>query len=113
MTKLLLFSFAGILMSISLTAIPSHADALSDFTFERWCTEIAQKDAATCAKHTDADVAEYRRVHAAMSRMEQEDKMEKCRESSKPGAMANCGKRNYEIDPNSPATADPFGLKPR
>jgi hypothetical protein len=93
---------AGVVLAVGLAIPSSRADILDDFTFDRWCTEIAQKDAATCAQHNDADVAEYKRVRAAMSRMQQEDLDRKCRESNQPDAMKNCRLKNYEIDPNPP-----------
>jgi hypothetical protein len=100
--------FAGVILALGLPYHASRAGVLDDFTFDRWCTEIAQKDAATCARHTDADVAEYKRVRAAMSRMEQEYLDEQCKQSSQPDAMKNCRLKNYEIDPNPPVK-EPFG----
>jgi hypothetical protein len=107
MKKVLLIGLTGVALTLALATSPSHANLLSDFTFERWCTEIAQKDAATCAKRNDSDVAEYQRLRAAISRMQQEDLDQKCRESSQPNAMKDCRLKNYEIDPNPPAPSGP------
>lgn len=108
MKKFVFAGIAGVVMALSLPLHASRADVLDDFTFDRWCTEIAQKDAATCARHTDADVAEYKRVRAAMSRMQQEYLDEQCKQSDQPDAMKNCRLKNYEIDPNPPVKG-PFG----
>ena len=113
MKVFLISSLAGAVLALAATNLPARADTVEDFTFEKWCTEIAQKDAATCARHADADVAEYQRVRAAISRMEQDYLDEQCRQSSQKNAMRDCRKKNYEIDPNPPATADPFGLRPK
>ena len=102
MKHVMFAGLAGVVLALGLTMPSSRADILDDFTFDRWCTEIAQKSAATCAQHSDADVAEYKRVRAAISRMQQEDLDRKCKESSQPDAQKNCRLKNYEIDPNPP-----------
>jgi len=107
MKKVLFIGLASVCLTLVLATSPSRADLLSDFTFERWCTEIAQKDAATCAKRSDSDVAEYQRLRSAISRMQQEDLDQKCRESSQPNAMKDCRLKNYEIDPRPPAPSGP------
>jgi hypothetical protein len=106
-------SVVGAVLALATIALPARADTIEDFTYDKWCTEIAQKDAATCARHGEADVSEYLRVRSAMSRMEQDYLDDQCKQSSQPNAMRDCRKKNYEIDPNPPATADPFGLRPR
>ena len=109
MKKILLIGFASVGLTLCLASSPSRANLLDDFTFERWCTEIAQKDAADCARRSDADVAEYQRLKSAISRMQQEDLNQKCRDSSQPNAMKDCRLKNYEIDPNPPAPSGPGG----
>lgn len=109
----LISGLAGAVLALAATSMPARADTIEDFTFEKWCSEIAQKAVATCAQHTASDVAEYQRLRSAISRMEQDYLDDQCKQSSQPNAMRDCRKKNYEIDPNPPATADPFGLRPR
>jgi len=104
-----IIGLAGVAVALALVTSPSRANLLDDFTFERWCTEIAQKDAASCARRSDSDVAEYQRLRSAISRMQQEDLDQKCRESSQPNALKDCRLKNYEIDPNPPAPSGPGG----